>query len=174
LDLVGPEGGTVADIVGDCRDLPVRERGLDVLLAPNLLRHLAPADQELEFLDRWLAALKPGGLLFIFEDEPVTEPRGAAHYRDLQDILSRLMPETRGPLLSLRDFQARLAARKDASCWEFGTERNRQTLDASAVLAFLAPVSGSSEEIRSLQTGIRRDGLDPGVFWWARAAVATA
>jgi SAM-dependent methyltransferase len=171
LDLIGPEGGSVADVVGEARNLPVAPGSLDLLLVPNLLRHLAPADPALGFLDVWLEVLKPGGFLFIFEDEPVTEPHGAAHYRDLQEFLSRLMPESRGPLLSLAEFRARLAARGKSSSWIFGTARNLQTLDGSAVLAFLDPESGSSAEIRNLQAGIRRDGLDPGVYWWARAAV---
>jgi len=144
---------------------------LDLLLVPNLLRHLAPADPVLTFLDGWLKVLKPDGSLFIFEDEPVTEPRAAVHYRDLQDFLSRLRPESRGPLLSLADFKVRITALGSSSFWEFGTARNRQTLDASAVLAFLDPVSGSSGEINRLKTGIGRDGVDPGDYWWARAAL---
>lgn len=173
LDLVGPEGGTVVDVVGDARDLPVAGGSVDILLVPNLLRHLVPAEPALGFLEGWLEALKPGGFLFIFEDEPVTEPLAAAHYRDLQDFLSRLMPESRGPMLSLESFKARLTDRVPLSRWEFGTARNLQPLDASTVLAFLEPVSGDSGEIRRLQAGIRHDGLTPGDYWWARVAKAT-
>jgi len=169
LDRIGPECGTVADLVGDALALPVAAGSLDLLLVPNLLRHLVTTDPALGFLAGWLDLLKPRGSLFIFEDEPVTEPAGAARYRDLQEFLSRLMPESRGPLLSLVDFQARAAAPCFFCNWEFGLIRNTQTIDTEVVLGFLDPGAASSGESDRLRTGIERDGLDPGNYWWARA-----
>ena len=169
LDRLGPEGGTVADLVGDALAPPVGVESLDLLLVPNLLRHLAPTDPVLDFLARWLKLLKPGGSLFIFEDEPATEPAGAAHYRDLQEFLGRLMPESRGPLLPLADFKARIAVPRFSCSWEFGLIRNTQTLDTEVVQAFLDPGAASKGEPGRLRIGIERDGLDPGHYWWARA-----
>jgi SAM-dependent methyltransferase len=170
LDRLGPAGGTVAHLVGDALALPVAVGSLDLLLVPNLLRHLVPKDPGLGFLARWLDFLKPGGSLFIFEDEPATEPAGAAHYRDLQEFLSRLMPESRGPLLPLADFMARIAAPRFSCNWEFGMIRNTQNLDADVVQAFLDPGTGHRGESGRLRIGIDRDGLDPGDYWWARAS----
>lgn len=170
LDQTGPEGGTVADVVGDALAPPVAVGSLDLLLAPNLLKHLVPADPALGFLSGWLKMLKPGGSLFIFEDDPRDIPAGVAHYRDLQEFLSRLMPESRGPLLPLEAFKARVSMLGFAACWDFGLVRNRQTIDAEAALAFLGQDGEPSGEPGRLMKVIRSDGLDPGYFWWARAS----
>lgn len=171
LDRLGPQTGTVADLVGDALTPPVACGSLDVLVVPNLLRHLIPAGGGLKFMAGWLDLLKPGGSLFIFEDEPATEPAGALHYRDLQEFLSRLMPESRGPLLSLADFKVRMAHESLSCVWKFGLLRNTQTLDAEAVLGFLDPGADSSGEPGRLRTAIGRDGLDCGDFWWAQATL---
>ncbi len=170
LDRIGPKGGTVADVVGDALGPPVAVGSLDLLLVPNLLRHLARAEPSLGFLVRWLELLKPGGSLFIFEDEPRDAPAGVSHYRDLQEFLSRLMPESRGPLLPLGDFKARVSALGAAACWDFGLVRNSQTIDAAAVLEFLGQEGEPTGEPGCLMKSIGRDGLDPGYFWWARAS----
>ena len=171
LDHVGPQGGTVADVVGDALVPPVALGSLDLLLAPNLLKHLVPADPALGFLSGWMKMLKPGGSLFIFEDDPRDFPAGVAHYRDLQEFLSRLMPESRGPLMPLKVFRARVSILGFAACWDFGLVRNRQTIDAEAALAFLGQGREPMGEPGRLMKNISRDGLDPGYFWWARASV---
>ena len=170
LDHIGPVGGTVADVVGDALAPPVAVGSLDLLLAPNLLKHLLPTDPALGFLSGWMKMLKPGGSLFIFEDDPRGIPAGVAHYRDLQEFLSRLMPESRGPLLPLADFKTRVSILGLTASWDFGLVRNRQTIDAEAVLAFLGQGGEPVGEPGRLMKGIGRDGLDPGYFWWARAS----
>jgi len=171
LDHIGPEGGTVADVVGDALVPPVAVGSLDFLLAPNLLKHLVPADPALVFLTGWLELLKPGGSLFIFEDDRRDAPAGVANFRDLQEFLSRLMPESRGPLLPLEDFKGRVAVLGSVACWDFGLVRNRQAIDAAAVLEFLGQGGKPTGEPGRLMEAISRDGLDPGYFWWARASM---
>lgn len=173
LDRFGPDVGTVADVVGDALSPPVLRGSLDFLLAPNLLRHLVPAEPTLDFLVGWLELLKPGGSLFIFEDEPGEDPAGVARYGDLQDVLYRLMPRSRGPLLALADFKARVSNLKTAVDWEFGLVRNRQTIDAGAVLELLRQGGEPAGQVGRLMRGIDRDGLDPGYYWWARASAVT-
>lgn len=171
LDHIGPDRGSVADVVGDVLTPPVAAGSLDLLLAANLLRHLVPADTTLGFLARWLELLKPGGSLFIFEDEPSDVPASAAHYRDLQEFLCRLMPESRGPLLALDEFKARVSALGSQVCWDFGLVRNRQSIDAAVVLEFLGRGEQEKGDSGRLMRAIGRDGLDPGFFWWAGASV---
>ena len=173
LDRFGPEVGTVADVVGDALSPPVARGSLDFLLAANLLRHLVPADPALGFLVGWLELLKPGGSLFVFEDEPGDVPAGVARYGDLQDVLFRLMPQSRGPLLPLTDFKARVANFGAAAGWEFGLVRNRQTIDAEAVLELLRRGGEPTGQVGRVMRGIDRDGLDPGYYWWARASAVS-
>ena len=170
LDRFGPDVGTVADVVGDALYPPVARRSLDFLLAANLLRHLVPSDPALGFLAGWMELLKPGGSLFIFEDEPGEAPAGVARYGELQDILCRLMPQSRGPLLPVADFKARVSNLEAAADWEFGLVRNRQTIDPEAVLELLNQGGEPTGQVGRLMRGIDRDGLDPGYYWWARAS----
>jgi SAM-dependent methyltransferase len=171
LDRMGPHFGTVADVVGNALLPPVAAGSLDLLVAANLVRHLAPADPSLGFLTRWLLLLKPGGSLFIFEDEPGNSPVGVARYGDLQDFLCRLMPESRGPLLPLAEFQARVSALQSSAGWDYDLVRNRQTINTDAVLEMLGQGGEPVGEPGDLMKAIGRDGLDPGCFWWARASV---
>ena len=173
LDRFGPDVGTVADVVGDALCPPVARRSLDFLLAANLLRHLVPADPALGFLAGWMELLKPGGSLFIFEDEPGETPAGVARYGELQDILCRLMPRSRGPLLPVADFKARVSNLETAAGWEFGLVRNRQTIESEAVLELLKQGGEPTGQVGRLMRGIDRDGLDPGYYWWARASAVS-
>ncbi len=171
LDRMGPYAGTVADVVGDALTPPVASGSLDLLLAANLVRHFAPVDPTLGFLTGWLALLKSGGSLFIFEDEPGNAPAGVARYGELQDFLCRLMPESRGPLLPLAEFKTRVSVLGNNADWEFGIIRNRQTIDADVVLEMLGQDGEPAGEPGHLMRAIGRDGLDPGHYWWARASV---
>ena len=169
LDRVHPECGTVADVVGEAGFPPVLKASLDLLVVPNLLRHMLPAFSDFSFLGRWLELLKPGGSLFIFEDEPGAESPGEINYRDLQVFLARLLPESRGPLLSLEEFKARCPSFHRSAAWEFGLVRNRHAIAAAPVLDMLGPGLTAEGEPGRLAGNIGRDGLDPGHYWWARA-----
>lgn len=169
LDRMTPAGGTVADVVGDALLPPVAARSVDILVASNLVRHLTPFAADLDFVGRWLDLLKPGGALFIFEDEPCDHPPGAVNYRDLQEFLRRMMPASRGPLLPLAQFQERLGTRWSGAAWEFGRALNCSQLDPAVVVDLLRQGGRPKGEPGRLIRSITRDGLEPGFFWWARA-----
>jgi hypothetical protein len=169
LDRIGPDCGTVADVVGEAGAPPVRARSLDLVVIPNLLRHMLPVEAGVGFLGRWLELLKPGGSLYIFEDEPGDDSPGEANYRDLQVFLSRLLPESRGPLVPLEKFRTNSAAFLDRAAWEFGKVRNRQAIAAEPVLEMLGHQYEPGGEVGRLVKNIGAHGLDPGYYWWARA-----
>jgi SAM-dependent methyltransferase len=168
LDRGAPGTGVEAALTADALRPPLRPASCDLVIAANLVRHLADAHPRLEFLPVWAGLLRPGGSLFILEDEPSRRPRGAVAYRLLQDFLARVVPGGRGPLLGLGDFRDRLAAAGLGGAWEFGGDVNRYPLDGAAAAAMLrgADLDPDGEAAR-LADRIARDGLDPGRYWWA-------
>lgn len=166
----GIAGG--ADLRGDARRPPLREGSLDLVVAGNLARHLLPADPGFGFLDAWLRLLRPGGSVFLLEDEP-TAGDAAANHRDLQDFLARLAPAGRGPLVSLSDFVGAMPSRLRGSIAGQGVAPNRWELDARAAVAMLAtgrPAPGG--EAARLAGRIERHGLGCGDMWWLQLAAA--
>ncbi len=164
-------GGTdvVCEVVGDARRPPLRVGSLSILVAANLVRHLTPRHHLAQWVSRWRGLLKPGGALFIFEDEPSQRTNATRNFRDLQAFLARLMPETRGPLMPLARFRESVVTAEDAAAWTFGRQRNRETISATEVVRFLSGGQGTpTGPVAGLIRSIGRDGLDPGDFWWAR------
>jgi SAM-dependent methyltransferase len=168
LDRALPGSGVDADLVADACRPPLRDGSCDLVIAANLVRHLAGRRRSLDFLPAWFRLLRPGGSLFILEDEPVRRPRGATAYRLLQDFLSRVMPDGRGPLMGLGEFRDRIASAGIGGVWEFGGDVNTYPLDADAVVGMLrgADLDPGGEAAR-LADRIAKDGLDPGRYWWA-------
>lgn len=169
VDRMPRAAGSVADVRGDACRPPLRPGSLDLVLAANLVRHLLPAQSTLGFLDTWLGLLKPGGSVFILEDEPTGTTPAAAHYRDLQDFLARLWPSARGPLVSGKAFRRRLTPSLAGRVADFGTGANHWPQDADAVVALLragAPTAGG--EAARLADAIAADGLACGRQWWCR------
>lgn len=168
-----PRGLAAAvDVRGDARRPPLRARSLDLVLAANLVRHLVPGDPELCFLDAWLDLLRPGGSVFVLEDEP-SPGAAAANHRDLQAFLARVAPTGRGPLLARDAFLGTLPARLRERVAAGGTTANRWPLDAAAALAMLEsgrPRPGG--EADRLASAIRRHGLRCGRMWWLRLQAA--
>ncbi|MBK8166019.1 MAG: methyltransferase domain-containing protein [bacterium] len=164
-----PRGLAAAvDVRGDARHPPLRARSLDLVLAANLVRHLVPGDPELRFLASWLELLRPGGSVFVLEDEP-SSGAAAANHRDLQALLARLAPTARGPLLAKDTFETLLPAHLRRCVVAGGTEANRWRQDAAAAMAMLAsghPRAGG--EADRLLSAIRRHGLECGRMWWLR------
>jgi SAM-dependent methyltransferase len=175
LDRMPRIAGSVADVRGDACCPPLRLGSLDLIIAANLVRHLLPAQPTFGFLTIWLSLLKPGGAVLILEDEPTSNPRAAARYRDLQTFLARLCPAERGPLVSGKAFRRKLppslAARVDC----FGTAANAWPQNADAVVAMLragAPTAGG--EAARLADAISADGLSCGRQWWCRLRASPA
>lgn len=169
LDRLPRVAGSRADVVADACRPPIRAASVDLVLASNLVRHLVPAQRDLGFLDAWLALLKPGGSLFILEDEPTARPAPAANYRDLQAFLARLWPLGRGPLLSHEGFGRRLPARLAALVTDHGVAENRWPQDAAAAVAMLeAGRPAPGDEAARLAAAIAARGLACGRQWWCR------
>jgi len=169
IDLRHPAGGSVCDVVGDARQAPFKSGSISLLVAANLVRHLTPRYRLLERIADWRNLLSQDGALYLFEDEPSASLPAEKNFRDLQDFLARLMPESRGSLLSLDRFQRLLAETPDVGAWKFGCQSNDVTIDATAVVRFLAAGEGRhTGKEAALIRAIGRDGVSPGRFWWAR------
>ncbi len=171
-------GGSIS-LRADALQPPLLPGCLDCLLAGNLWRHLLVQDKAGDFLDCWLRLLKPGGTLFIFEDEPSADDLSVfdpaeRNFRDLQSFLADLMPHNRGPLVS-RDFFLNwangLAPEQD---WQSGIRTNNEKPSAHAVCRMLQ-ANGTNPnpggEAGKLLAAIKKHGLSYGSYWWASAQI---
>jgi len=168
LDSRPRTAGTVCDLVGDARRPPVRPGSISLLIAANLVRHLVPRYRVSDCIALWRGLLAPTGRLFIFEDEPHRATAPGRNFYDLQGLLARLIPESRGGLLSCDRFRELAGVSCDCSEWTFGSSRNETQLDARAVMTFLAQGKGATEgEVARLVKAIGRQGIAPVRYWWA-------
>jgi len=169
LDRLRPLPPRVPGVVGDALAPPLAPGACDLVVAGNLVRHLAPRRPGLEFLADWAALLRPGGGLYLLEDAP-RPPRGPeGHYGHLHDLLARLAPDARGPLLARERVQERVAGLGLTA--RGGTWENHWPLDRDRVLALLAggrPAPGG--EVAALAAAIADDGIACGPAWWLRVA----
>lgn len=169
VDRLRPALGSVADVVADALLPPLAKGSVDLIVAGNLLRQIWPLPGERPVPDPWREALAPRGCLYLFEDEPAERPAAARHYRDLQALLARLLPESRRPLLAAATFRRACAADRDAAGWSFGAATNRWPVDRRNVLVWLTrPRLSEGDEVARLSAGIAADGLAYGDYWWAR------
>ncbi len=174
LDCSSLATGTSIPLRGDALHPPFLSRSLDCLLAGNLWRHLLVQNPGGDFLTCWLDLLKPGGTLFIFEDEPDTDDRAARNYRDFQSFLAQLMPDCRGSLLSRDYFLEWAHGLIPAQNWHCGTLMNQNKPNSTAVCQMLTanwttPIPGGSAG--ELLAAIERFGLSYGSYWWASAKI---
>ncbi len=169
LDRRAAWAGTIADVVADARSLPLREASVSLLVAAGLLRHLWPLPGGLACPTDWIRCLAPGGALWIFEDEPLSHPPAARHFRDAMAFLARVAPDVRRPLLPLATFRRRWRANAPGQ-WRHGCAMNEFAPDDVEVLAsLLEGEHGSTDSPGArLAAAIRRDGLSYGHYWWAR------
>jgi len=168
LDLMPPAAGTAAAVVGDALNAPIGTGTCDLVVASNLVRHLAPRQPDLGFIANWVSLLKPTGDLFLLEDLPDDRRAAERNFARLQTHLAAVSPASRGPLLSKR-IRGRLASLPGALLREEGQQGNRWPLDAGLVVAMLEtgrPEPGG--EAAALVADIREAGITCGSFWWAR------
>ncbi|MFO7610507.1 MAG: methyltransferase domain-containing protein [Candidatus Krumholzibacteriia bacterium] len=162
-----PAGGPA--VLGDALVPPLRPGSCDLVVAANLVRHLAPRRRALDFLAAWAALLRPGAGLYLFEDAPRPAGGAAGNYGALQALLARLAPESRGPLLAAQG--CRRAAAKLALAATGGSWQNTWNLDTAAVLALLQagrPRPGG--EVAALAESVATEGVACGPAWWLRLA----
>jgi len=157
-------------VIADALRLPLAEERVDVLLAANLVRHLLPGRLAGEFLVHWFDALRPGGVLYVLEDEPDLSTPARRNYHDLQAFLAILCGPGRGPLVpadTMRPVAERALPRADL---QWGRLVNRRRADVRAVLGMLGRGEGSDRgEGGRLRRSIGRHGLEYGPYWWLRA-----
>jgi SAM-dependent methyltransferase len=167
-DLTRPCLGSAADVVGDVLSLPFLDGVADLLLAGNLVRHLLLQDSQASFLRRWASCLRPGGWLFILEDEPQANSRGQANYLELQAFFRQLNPGQRGPLIDLAHFLQFGGARSLEGRWQTGKQANSWPLDTDRVIQMLRG-AGAEPQGRpgALIKSLRVDGLSCTDYWWA-------
>lgn len=159
--------GCVARIRGDVLAPPLRG-GFGVVVAANLLRHVWPAVRH-GGPAAWRELVAPGGCLWILEDEPAADPAPARHYRELQDLLARLDPSGRQPLLAQAEFVGRRRCWNWPGVWRDGSDANTWPVDADGVVAWLAAGNAAAGgEVDRLCRAIADDGLAYGRAWWAR------
>jgi hypothetical protein len=120
--------------------------------------------------EAWRRCLAPDGRLWIFEDEPVSRPPAARHYRDAMTLLARLDPGGRRPLLTLGRFLTRLDADVRREGWRHGMATNEAIVADPGALMRLLGGQGGGPEAPGVQlvAAIRRDGISYGPYWWAR------
>lgn len=159
--------GAAPTVCGDALRPPLRCT-FGVVAAANLLRHLW-RDMRVEGPVAWRDLLAPGGCLWILEDEPLERPPSARHYRELQELLARLMPDRRASLVASQEFRQRRDAWNWPGVWSDGSMDNAWPIDAVSVVAMLksgSPRPGGA--VARLISGIERDGIGCGRCWWAR------
>ena len=168
LDRVRPLAGTSAQVVSDARFPGLKPQSFDLVVAANLFRHIIADDPRAGFLSGWCGLLRPGGTLFLFEDEPADSPGAVKNYRDLQEFLLRLMPSGRGPLLPRSSFERLMESAEVGTDWLLGFSRNQVDPNLEAVRSLLLSGEGPVEGERSrLLHALEEDGLAYGDFWWA-------
>jgi SAM-dependent methyltransferase len=160
--------GSAADVVGDVLSLPILAGTADFLVAGNLVRHLLLQDAAAGFLRRWSSCLRPGGWLFILEDEPRANSRSQQHYLELQGFLRQLNPGQRGPLIDLAHFLQLEGTRSLPGRWHSASQPNSWSPDTDRVMQMLRG-TGPEPQGRpgALIKAIGVDGLAYTNYWWA-------
>jgi hypothetical protein len=167
LDRRPEAAGCRARIRGDVLAPPLRGR-FAVVVAANLLRHVWPAVRN-EGPVVWRDLVADGGCLWILEDVPASAPPAARHYRDLQDLLARLDPGGRQPLLAREEFLGRSRGWNWQGGWQDGETPNTWPVDADGVVAWLSTGNAApGGDVDRLCRAIAADGLAYGRAWWAR------
>lgn len=168
LDRRGPTFGSVANLVADALQPPFRRESFDLVVAAQLFRHIGEPGGAAGILSCWQDLVKPGGALYLFEDEPDLADPACANYVALQAFLARLLPERRRPLLPRSRFEAIIGATDRATGWTLGSAANELKPDPAAVLAMLQGAArDEGGEAARLGRRIAADGLSYGRFWWA-------
>ncbi len=162
------QGSSIA-LRADALQPPLLPQSIDCLLAGNLWRHLSVQKNLKLVLADWLGLLKPGGRLFIFEDEPDFNDPSAVNFKELQAFLAQLQPHYRGPLISLDFFLEWAGKNFPLQTWLSGLETNQNSPDISAVLEMLTgqginpkPTGTAGRLLKS----INNHGLNYGKYWW--------
>ena len=153
-----------AEVVGDVISPPVQPHSCALVMAANLLRHLPNPHSALTL---WRSLLVPGGILWVFEDEPAADGEPGVLYRDLQQYLKKLNPRGRGALWPQVRFESMIV---NEPGWLLDSFTNEEQLQdkASLLLMLDQMVAHGDAEAARLATGLRQGPFSYGRTWCAR------
>lgn len=163
IHLIATDIAGACDLRLDASRLPFTGQSLGLVVAGNLLRHLAaPARRQL--VGEAARVLVHGGRLLLLEDDPVARTPAEQNYRSTLDLLARV-DERRGGAFDLAEVvDARPGELRETTF--AGTlenqERPRQVL---APMDWLAAHGGiPSDELAARRTEVIEHGMEYGRF----------
>jgi hypothetical protein len=151
-------------IKADARNIPFKIESIDILIIPNLWRHLP---DRVSLLEYWAQFLANDGSLFLFEDDTKVTSRAEDNYQDLQRLLFKVGPLWRGELIPLNEAVDFISSSSTVwSAWSFGRQHN--SFPVHSLERLLAQLSNLPDKPVDLISSIYEYGLSYGYFWWAQ------
>ncbi len=164
LDLAPSCNSNFTQVKADAAEIPFRKASVDIMLVPNLWRHLKC---RLKLLDYWQYFLSDSGAIYILEDDTESSNIAESNYQELQSLFCRIGPTWRGELISFSDgVDSILSTAKEDSLWCFGSAKNSYQVNSLEKL--LAMLSNLPDTPNQLIDSIKEHGLSYGHYWWAR------
>ena len=164
LDIEPTYNSSFTQVKADAAEIPFRKASVDILMVPNLWRHL---NDRLKLLDYWQSFLSDSGVIFILEDDTESSNIAESNYQELQRLLCRTGPSWRGELISFSDgVESILSTATEESSWRFGSAKNSYQVNSLEKL--VAMLCSLPDKPNRLIDSIKMYGLSYGQFWWAR------
>ena len=164
LDIEPTYNSSFTQVKADAAEIPFRKASVDILLVPNLWRHL---NDRLSLLDYWQYFLSDSGIIYILEDDTVSNNIAESNYQELQKLMYGIGPSWRGELISFSDGVDRiLSTAAEESSWCFGSAKNSYQVNSLEKL--VAMLCSLPDKPNRLIDSINKHGLSYGQFWWAR------
>jgi len=164
LDLVPTYNSEFTQVKADVAEIPFRRASVDILLVPNLWRHL---NSRLELLDYWQYFLSDSGVMYILEDDTESCNKAESNYQELQSLLCKIGPTWRGELIPFSEgVDSIMSAAKEELLWCFGSSKNSYQVNSLEKL--LVMLSSLPDKPNRLIDSIKKHGISYGQYWWAR------
>ncbi len=150
-------------ICADARLLPLRPRGVGLLTAGNLLRHLDEVDRAVTLAEA-RGALRDGGRLVVLEDAVEARNESEENYRRCLELLARAGGRRSGVIAM--EAEAERAREAGLDLVDRGAFENRTPVrDPHAPLRWLEESlagDGMGGELRKLAERVKRSGMSYG------------
>ncbi|MCP4145734.1 MAG: class I SAM-dependent methyltransferase [bacterium] len=164
LDLAPAYNSSFTQVMADAAEIPFKKASVDILLVPNLWRHL---NNRLELLDYWQGFLSDSGVIYVLEDDTESSNIAESNYQELQKLLCKIGPSWRGELISFSDgVDSILSTATEESSWCFGSAKNSYQVNSLEKL--IAMLCNLPDKPNRLIDSINEHGLSYGQYWWAR------
>lgn len=164
LDLSPHIQSNYLSIKADALMVPLREKSIDIILVPNLWRHISNKESAISY---WLQYLNNSGVLYLFEDDVIAHSIAEQNYLAVQSLLAKLSPIPRGKLLSSQDGISFLTSKfSNPLAWSFGVQKNEYPVKSiESIIDMISLLPGSH---KGLMESIANHGISYGRYWWAR------